>query len=523
MSSGKEHPIKIRPESGETIPMKAVCILCSEERINITTCGNCLKTPICSVCMHDDDLCLACNSTRERELYENITETLHNLFCVQCGAVKPHVIYRGTDNLGGIIIPWCDECFHTWNVNEVTKEQLVAEGVDVDWLYANWYGVCGELDQIGQDDLQEAAATAASSEEADMITLLWCSKCTKQTHHEHSLTTAQDLWKCIACENTRPLQYGGKGSSTNFYSGGYSYGGAYDNLCKHWRDPIKVGDYTVTASASSDRCTAKITDMVPDYGVYLSTYWQPRLMLSADFPRIEGVQLATEYPLAIFDWVDYSTPRTSSFMPLYNWVKEQIEMGKRIDIGCFGAHGRTGTFLALLVADYEKCGAEEAIRRVRQRHCDRAIESIAQENYIYMWCGEPIPQRQSAAANKPAPNAAGQNPNRNRNNRKYPSNQAKKEAKNERKRRRRNFKQFIETCRGLADKEGMTWEEYRKTHVETNGIYMKCDECWTWGLTANTTLAQSRTGKWFTRCSTCDKGVNHSRPEYLFEDTRRKA
>jgi hypothetical protein len=67
--------------------------------------------------------------------------------------------------------------------------------------------------------------------------------------------------------------------------------------------------------------------------------------------------------------------------------------GERVEIGCIGGHGRTGTMLAcMLVLNGMKPAA--AIKFVHKKYCTEAIESDLQEWYIewfdcYIHGGEP--------------------------------------------------------------------------------------------------------------------------------------
>jgi protein-tyrosine phosphatase len=69
-----------------------------------------------------------------------------------------------------------------------------------------------------------------------------------------------------------------------------------------------------------------------------------------------------------------------------DWAHDQWAAGKNIQFGCHGAHGRTGTFAALLFlrSGVAKTGME-AIDMVRDFHCEEAIETVSQENAIYAY------------------------------------------------------------------------------------------------------------------------------------------
>ncbi len=56
------------------------------------------------------------------------------------------------------------------------------------------------------------------------------------------------------------------------------------------------------------------------------------------------------------------------------------ETGQRVEIGCYGGHGRTGTALACLAV---LCGQapDEAVSWVRGTYCERAVETDEQEAF----------------------------------------------------------------------------------------------------------------------------------------------
>lgn len=53
--------------------------------------------------------------------------------------------------------------------------------------------------------------------------------------------------------------------------------------------------------------------------------------------------------------------------------------GKRILVYCIGGHGRTGTVLGAFLAS---AGCDDVIDMVRKYHCDKAIETKTQEQYL---------------------------------------------------------------------------------------------------------------------------------------------
>src|SRR5690606_28843780 len=55
--------------------------------------------------------------------------------------------------------------------------------------------------------------------------------------------------------------------------------------------------------------------------------------------------------------------------------------GERVEMGCLGAHGRTGTALACMGV-LAGLTPREAIAHVRKVHCSKAVETKAQEEWV---------------------------------------------------------------------------------------------------------------------------------------------
>jgi hypothetical protein len=73
-------------------------------------------------------------------------------------------------------------------------------------------------------------------------------------------------------------------------------------------------------------------------------------------------------------------------------IVPELQAGNRLLAFCVGSHGRTGTFLASLIALLES--AEETpdpIAAVRARHCHKAVETRAQAEAVFALRGEPLP------------------------------------------------------------------------------------------------------------------------------------
>lgn len=139
--------------------------------------------------------------------------------------------------------------------------------------------------------------------------------------------------------------------------------------CRHYGITLELPDGTpIQVSSHFTRKTAEEKATAPDFGVYLASSWHSS---------------ATCLALSI-NWPDFSTPA----IPMEQ-VKEAAEvmiemakLGKKVETGCIGGHGRTGTFLALLVMMTSDLDPEDAMQWVWDHYCKEAIEGAEQEWYI---------------------------------------------------------------------------------------------------------------------------------------------
>lgn len=60
---------------------------------------------------------------------------------------------------------------------------------------------------------------------------------------------------------------------------------------------------------------------------------------------------------------------------------QRAHADKRVEVGCLGGHGRTGTALACL-AVLSGHRADEAVAWVRSSYCTMAVETAEQEAFV---------------------------------------------------------------------------------------------------------------------------------------------
>ncbi len=76
----------------------------------------------------------------------------------------------------------------------------------------------------------------------------------------------------------------------------------------------------------------------------------------------------------------------------------RLEDGDDLLAFCAGSHGRTGTFLASLIALLETPEeTPDPIAAVRERHCHEAVETKLQAEAIFALRGQAVPQHYLAA------------------------------------------------------------------------------------------------------------------------------
>lgn len=154
--------------------------------------------------------------------------------------------------------------------------------------------------------------------------------------------------------------------------------------CRHWREPVGLLDEVVVfASAWFDRpMTTRGVDMNwPDVGFYLDRSWCAAVLVCSPGFRPPFAQ-RPKGQIVVYPWPDLGTPRDPRrFLRALRWLLGQASEGRRVEIGCAGGHGRTGTTLAGLLV-LQGLPPRSAIRRVKRAYCEEAIESRAQEAFV---------------------------------------------------------------------------------------------------------------------------------------------
>jgi hypothetical protein len=106
-----------------------------------------------------------------------------------------------------------------------------------------------------------------------------------------------------------------------------------------------------------------------DYGLYFDAAWQPT------------------WPAAVIDWEDFGLPvNQEAAAAQIRQAFERAKGGDRVEIGCIGGLGRTGTALACM-AILAGVPPAQAVQWVKDHYHPGAVETDAQNEWV-LWFGE---------------------------------------------------------------------------------------------------------------------------------------
>lgn len=152
-------------------------------------------------------------------------------------------------------------------------------------------------------------------------------------------------------------------------------------LCSHRGDKVKVGPYEVMAGGTQYLRPEDLREA--DILIPLAVYDRPIPVESGRSYAVFGL------PLVDFGGVpeNWKELLTGSVIP-------RLEEGKKILAFCAGSHGRTGCFLASLIALLESAReTPDPIQAVRERHCTKAVETLEQAKAIFALRGHGLPRK----------------------------------------------------------------------------------------------------------------------------------
>lgn len=130
------------------------------------------------------------------------------------------------------------------------------------------------------------------------------------------------------------------------------------------RSVVTLPDGTHVTAVSFDAEDPYGRDDSPTYGLYLDHRWEP------------------PWPHDHLDWPDFGVPEsTASTTTALQSLLEKARAGQRVEVGCLGGHGRTGTALACLAVQAGQ-PADTAVDWVRTMYCRKAVETPEQETFV---------------------------------------------------------------------------------------------------------------------------------------------
>ena len=135
------------------------------------------------------------------------------------------------------------------------------------------------------------------------------------------------------------------------------------------RSVVVLPDGVEVIAVSFDAADPYVREQPPDYGLYLDHKWEP------------------PWTHDHLDWPDFGVPDdTAHVVVALRSVLERARSGKRVELGCLGGHGRTGTALACL-AIMTGHPQGDAVAWVRATYCSDAVETVEQEAYVVGFVG----------------------------------------------------------------------------------------------------------------------------------------
>lgn len=156
--------------------------------------------------------------------------------------------------------------------------------------------------------------------------------------------------------------------------------------CDHNMDEFKLRTGSIYLSAVRNKVKAKDA-FKPTHGCYMDTSWMRERFLTSSTVNLPILNLLKdtnnlEQQVLHIRWPDRDIiPVNDLHTAVVFCHGTVVDNSKVLEIGCYGAHGRTGTLLAAIIV-YQGATAEEAIDQVRSEHCSHAIETKSQEMLI---------------------------------------------------------------------------------------------------------------------------------------------
>ncbi|RLI90881.1 MAG: hypothetical protein DRO95_05370 [Candidatus Altiarchaeales archaeon] len=101
------------------------------------------------------------------------------------------------------------------------------------------------------------------------------------------------------------------------------------------------------------------------------------ILESAVFSALEQLD-SRRLPILFFNIPDGDPPTDSQMHKILDFAQSY----SKVLISCYGAHGRTGTVLAIYL-HLKDPKPEDPILRIRREYCEKAVETIEQALFVY--------------------------------------------------------------------------------------------------------------------------------------------
>ncbi len=145
--------------------------------------------------------------------------------------------------------------------------------------------------------------------------------------------------------------------------------------CYLTHKPVKLGEGTLLGG----RCSDPITE---DADVYIAFDVMTYPIYARSFPWNAGESFL--YPIP-----NGHVPKNpDEFKKLVEWTCVQLEEGALVHAGCIGGHGRTGLFIAAVVASFALLEVPrvgdliDATTWVRENYCEKVVETPIQVDFL---------------------------------------------------------------------------------------------------------------------------------------------
>jgi protein-tyrosine phosphatase len=120
----------------------------------------------------------------------------------------------------------------------------------------------------------------------------------------------------------------------------------------------------------------------PDGTVVRASQLAERGLAECDFGLYMDKRWAPEWPAELIEWQDFGLPRDpEAARAQIRAAFARARAGERVEVGCLGGLGRTGTVLACM-ATLAGVPAGEAVTWVRANYDVRAVETPEQEEWV---------------------------------------------------------------------------------------------------------------------------------------------